>query len=69
MKQNSTATAQTAQQTIQRLMRHGAGSSTVLDAAMARLNDQSRANIQAIREKWGAASAVNAITEGFGLSA
>lgn len=39
-----------------------------LDKAMKSLNEQSRQNIQMIREKWGVAAALNAIADGFGIS-
>jgi len=39
-----------------------------LNKAMETLNEQSRQNIQMIREQWGAAAALNAIADGFGVS-
>tara|TARA_R110000772_G_scaffold268565_2_gene396229 strand:+ start:11790 stop:11954 length:165 start_codon:yes stop_codon:yes gene_type:complete len=39
-----------------------------LNEAMKSLNEQSRQNIQMIREKHGAAAALNAIADGFGIS-
>jgi len=39
-----------------------------LNEAMKGLNEQSRQNIQMIREAHGAAAALNAIADGFGIS-
>ena len=39
-----------------------------LNKALESLNAQSRANIECIRAKYGAAAALNAIADGFGIS-